>query len=252
MRKFDVRAVCTTDDPTSDLAHHRALAASDFGTKIYPTFRPDQALNVHLPERFNPWVNQLEAAANISIATLGNLVDALRQRHDYFHQMGGRLSDHGLNTPFADFPSDAEAAAIFARARGGQAATPAEYVRFASYLMLLFGRMDAEKGWTKQLHLGARRNNNSRRFRELGPDVGFDSLGDWPQADALGGYLDRLDQDGSLPKMVIYNLNPSDNYMVATMVGNFQDGSVAGKVQFGSGWWFLDQKEAMEWQMNAL
>jgi glucuronate isomerase len=118
--------------------------------------------------------------------------------------------------------------------------------------MLVFGRLDAEKGWTKQLHLGARRNNNTRRFGELGPDVGFDSIGDWPQADALGNYLDRLDQENALPKIVIYNLNPADNYLVATMVGNFQDGSVPGKIQFGSGWWFLDQKEAMEWQMNAL
>ena len=181
-----------------------------------------------------------------------DLVDALRQRHDFFHQMGGRLSDHGLNTPYADFGSEQEAASIFARARGGQAATPPEQARFASYLMLVFGRLDAEKGWTKQLHLGARRNSNTRRFAELGPDVGFDSIGDWPQAEALGAYLDRLDQENALPKIVVYNLNPADNYMVATMAGNFQDGSVAGKIQFGSAWWFLDQKEAMEWQMNAL
>ena len=252
MRKFHVKAVCTTDDPTDNLAHHRAMAEAGFATKIYPTFRPDQALNVHLPERLNPWVKKLETAADMRIGKLGDLVAALRQRHDYFHSMGGRLSDHGLNTPFADFGSEEEAAAIFARALGGQAATAAEHARFSSYLMLQFGRMDAEKGWTKQLHLGARRNNNTRRFRELGPDVGFDSIGDWPQADALGGYLDRLDQENSLPKIVIYNLNPADNYMVATMVGNFQDGSVAGKVQIGSGWWFLDQKEAMELQMNAL
>jgi len=252
MRKFHVRCVCTTDDPTDDLSHHRAMAASGMATKVYPAFRPDQALNVHLPERLNAWLGKLEAAANRNVATLADLVEALRKRHDFFHQMGGRLSDHGLNTPLADFASEQEAAAIFARARGGQAATPAEHARFASYLMLVFGRLDAEKGWTKQLHLGARRNNNTRRFGELGPDVGFDSIGDWPQADALGSYLDRLDQENALPKIVVYNLNPADNYLVATMVGNFQDGSVAGKIQFGSGWWFLDQKEAMEWQMNAL
>ena len=252
MRKFRVKGVCTTDDPTDDLSHHRAMAASGMATKVYPAFRPDQALNVHLPERLNAWLGKLEAAANVSIATLTHLVDALRQRHDFFHRMGGRLSDHGLNTPFADFAGEQEAAAIFARARGGQAATPAEHARFASYLMLIFGRLDAEKGWTKQLHLGARRNNNTRRFDELGPDVGFDSIGDWPQADALGGYLDRLDREKALPKIVVYNLNPADNYLVATMVGNFQDGSVAGKIQFGSGWWFLDQREAMEWQLNAL
>jgi glucuronate isomerase len=252
MRKFQVRCVCTTDDPADDLSHHRKMASNGMATKVYPAYRPDQALNVHLPERLNAWLSKLEAISNVSIAALTDLVEALKKRHDFFHQMGGRLSDHGLNTPFAEFPTEQEAAAIFARARAGQAATPAEHARFASYLMLVFGRLDAEKGWTKQLHLGARRNNNTRRFGELGPDVGFDSIGDWPQGDALGGYLDRLDREKALPKIVVYNLNPADNYLVATMVGNFQDGSVAGKIQFGSGWWFLDQKEAMEWQMNAL
>jgi len=252
MRKFQVKCVCTTDDPADDLVPHRKMAASGMATKVYPAFRPDQALNVHLPEKLQAWLGRLEAAANVSIANLSDLVDALRKRHDFFHQMGGRLSDHGLNTPFADFAGESEAAAIFARARGGHAATPQEHARFASYMMLVFGHFDAEKGWTKQLHLGARRNANTRRFRELGPDVGFDSIGDWPQADALGDYLDRLDQENALPKIVVYNLNPADNYLIATMVGNFQDGSVAGKIQFGSGWWFLDQKEAMEWQMNAL
>ncbi len=250
--KFDVKALCTTDDPTDDLVHHHTIAASGLATKVYPAFRPDQSLNVHLPERFNPWVSKLEAAANVSIGSLKDLTAALRQRHDYFHQMGSRLSDHGINVCYADFGDEKEAAAIFDRARAGQAASPAEQARFASYLMLEFGRMDAEKGWTKQLHIGARRNNNTRFFRQLGADVGFDSIGDWPQADALGAYLDRLDQENSLPKIVVYNLNPADNYMVATMIGNFQDGSVAGKVQFGSGWWFLDQQEGMKLQMNAL
>jgi glucuronate isomerase len=252
LRKFQVKAVCTTDDPTDDLSCHKAIAASTLGTRVFPTFRPDKALNVHLPDAFNAWVDRLEAASNISIAKLPDFTDALRQRHDFFHQMGGRLSDHGVNHAFADFPSDHEAAAIFERARGGQAATIEEQSRFASHLMLLFGRLDAEKGWTKQLHLGARRNGNTRRFREIGPDTGFDSIGDWPQADALGRYLDRLDQENSLPRIVVYNLNPSDNYVIATLLGNFQDGAVAGKMQFGSGWWYLDQKEAMQWQMNAL
>ena len=180
-------------------------------------------------------------------------MDALEQRHDFFHPMGGRLSDHGLNHAYARFPHRAEAAADFRPARApATPPTPDEHRRFASYMMLFFGRWDAEKGWTKQLHLGARRNNNTRRFHQLGPDTGFDSIGDWPQADALGAYLDRLDQENALPKMVLYNLNPADDYVFATMIGNFQDGSVAGKIQFGSGWWFLDQKEAMAWQMNAL
>jgi glucuronate isomerase len=252
LRRFKVKAVCTTDDPVDDLACHRAIAASGLETKVFPTFRPDKALNVHSPEMFNQWVGRLEAAANVSISTLPQFLDALRKRHDFFHQAGGRLSDHGLNHAFGDDCSDQEAARIFGRARAGHEATPEEHRRFASYLMVFFGRLDAEKGWTKQLHLGARRNNNTRRYHELGPDTGFDSIGDWPQANALGSYLDRLDQEKALPRIVIYNLNPADNYAIATMAGNFQDGSIAGKIQFGSGWWFLDQKEAIEWQVNAL
>jgi glucuronate isomerase len=250
--KFHVTALCTTDDPTDDLSCHKALAASGLATKVFPAFRPDKALNVHLPDLFNPWVAKLEAASGASVASFHDFVDALARRHDFFHQMGGRLSDHGLNWTFADFCDEKEAAAIFDKARRGQAATSVEQARFATFLMLEFGRWDAARGWTKQLHLGARRSNNTRRYHELGPDTGFDSIGDWPQADALANYMDRLDQENKLPKMVLYNLNPADNYAFATMIGNFQDGPVAGKIQFGSGWWFLDQKEAMTWQMNAL
>ncbi len=252
LRKFKVRAVCTTDDPTDDLAYHKAIAESSLETRVFPTFRPDKALAVHLPEVFNPWLDKLAAAANVDVAHLADLLVALRRRHDFFHQMGCRLSDHGLNHCYAADCTEAEAKAIFDKVRGGTAATPAEQERFASYLMLFFGRLDADKGWTKQLHLGARRGNNTRMLRLLGPDTGFDSIGDWPQADALATYMDRLEQDDALPKMVLYNLNPADNYVLATMAGNFQDGKIAGKIQFGSGWWFLDQKEAMEWQMNAL
>jgi len=252
LRRFQVKAVCTTDDPTDDLAWHKAIAASDLETKVFPCYRPDKALNVHAPAAFNAWVERLEAAGNRSIATLVDFAEALRQRHDYFHAMGARLSDHGLNHAFGEFASEHEASRIFGCARGGHAATPDEQARFAGYMMVLFGRWDAEKGWTKQLHLCARRNNHTRRHRELGPDVGFDSIGDWPQADALGNYLDRMDQENALPKMILYNLNPADNYVAATMIGNFQDGSAPGKIQLGSGWWFLDQKEAMQWQMNAL
>jgi glucuronate isomerase len=247
-----VKAVCTTDDPVDDRASHKAIAASGLATRVFPTFRPDKALNVHLPEAFNSWLARLEAASGREIRTFAALVEALRARHDFFHQMGGRLSDHGLNHLFGDPATDAEAAAIFDRARAGHPATPADHHRFAANLMLEFGRMDAAAGWTKQLHVGARRNNNTRRFHEMGPDTGWDSIGDWPQIDALAGYLDRLDQENALPKTIVYNLNPADNYAMAAMIGNFQNGETAGKIQFGSGWWFLDQKEAIEWQMNAL
>ena len=252
LKKFRVKGICTTDDPTDDLRWHAMIRDSGIATRVYPAFRPDKALNVHQPEAFNPWVDRLAAAADVEIKNLPSLLDALRARHDFFHQMGCRVSDHGLNQCYADFPAESEAAAIFDSARKGVAATAADQRRFASYLMLFFGALDAEKGWTKQLHLGARRNNNTAVFRQLGPDVGFDSIGDWPQADLLADYLDRLNQEGALPKTIVYNLNPADNYVLGTMIGNFQDGSIAGKIQFGSGWWFLDQKEAIEWQLNAL
>jgi glucuronate isomerase len=250
--KFNVQLVCTTDDPTDDLACHQAIAASGLATRIYPTFRPDKALNVHLPEMFNSWVARLEAASNTSIGKFSDFVDALKKRHDFFHEMGGRLSDHSMSCAFSDVPALPYAAAVFNRARSGQAASASEQARFAAFMMLEFGRWDARKGWTKQLHLGPRRNNNTRAFRELGPDTGFDSIGDCSQADGLGTYLDRLDQEDSLPKMVLYNVNPTYNYVLATMAGNFQDGKIAGKIQFGSGWWYLDQKEGMTWQLNAL
>ncbi len=252
LEKFQVRALCTTDDPADDLSQHRAIAASGLSTRVYPAFRPDKALTVDRPEVFHGWVERLSAASNTSIGSLADFLEALRRRHDEFHALGARLSDHGLNHCYADFCSDAEAAAIFERARRGEAASPEEHGRFAAYMMLFFGRMDAEKGWTKQLHLGAYRSANSRRLRETGPDTGFDSMGDWPQAAALGAYLDRLEAENALPKTIIYNVNPVDNYTLATMTGNFQDGKIAGKIQFGSAWWFLDQKEGMEWQINAL
>jgi len=252
LERFRVYTLCTTDDPADDLHWHQAIAASDLVTRVYPAYRPDKALNVHQPDLFNPWVERLAAAANVDIGCLNDFTDALRRRHDEFHAVGARLSDHGLNHCYAAFCTEAVAAAIFDRARQGQAATAEEHAQFASYMMLFFGRLDAEKGWTKQLHLGAYRSANSRRLKELGPDTGFDSMGDWPQVAALGAYLDRLEADNALPKMIIYNVNPIDNYALATMTGNFQDGETPGKIQFGSGWWFLDQKEGIEWQLNAL
>jgi glucuronate isomerase len=252
LRKFRVKALCTTDDPTDDLAWHKQIAASGLETKVFPAFRPDKALATGHPDAFNAWTDRLAGASGIEIRTLQHFLDALRRRHDYFHAMGGRLSDHGLNTCFSDICPEATARQIFERVRGGHAAGPDDQELFASFMMLFFGHLDAEKGWTKQLHLGARRNANSRMYQALGPDTGFDSIGDWPQIDALGTYLDRLDQEGALPRLIVYNLNPADNYAFATMIGCFQGGGIAGKMQFGSGWWHLDQKEAMEWQINAL
>ena len=250
--KFQVRALCTTDDPTDSLSDHKQIAASGLATKVFPAYRPDKALTVHDPAAFNAWIAKLEAAANVEIRGFQSFLDALANRHDFFHSMGSRLSDHGLNTAFSETCTHDDAAHIFDRAHNGQPADVAEHAQFASYLMHFFGRLDAAKGWTKQLHLGARRANNTRMFRQVGPDTGFDGIGDWPQIDAVARYMDQLDLVGALPKMILYNVNPADNYAFATVIGNFQDGSVPGKIQFGSGWWFLDQKEAMELQINAL
>lgn len=247
-----VAVICTTDDPADSLADHARIAQLGISTRVYPTFRPDKALGVDQPAAFNTWLEKLGGEARATINTFDDLLAALKRRHDDFHAIGGRLSDHGLEQALAEPCTQAEATAIFDAARAGRAATPAEWAKYGSYLMLEFGRWDAAKGWTKQLHLGALRNNNTRLLKALGPDTGFDSIGDFPQGRALSRYLNALDTTGELPRTVLYNLNPADNYLFGTMIGNFQDGSVAGKMQFGSGWWFLDQKEAMEWQLGAL
>jgi len=252
LRKFKVRALCTTDDPCDDLRHHRSLAASAPGFRVYPTFRPDKAFLVNDPAAFRAWIRRLEEASNIEISSLRSFLDGLKQRHDSFHTAGARLSDHGLEHCYATPCTERRAAAIFRKARSGKAATNEEHEQFASYLMLFFGRLDAEKGWTKQLHLGALRAVNTRRVRELGPDAGFDSIGDWSQARSFCKYLDCLEQENALPKTIVYNLNPADNYAFATAIGGFQDDSIAGKIQLGSAWWFLDQKEGIERQINAL
>jgi glucuronate isomerase len=252
LARFDVRVIGTTDDPADDLRHHQAIRAAGLPTRVVPTFRPDRALDVDQPGIFNPWLDRLGAAAHVDIVRLDDLIEALSRRHQDFHDLGGRLSDHGLAFCPGPPSSDREAAAAFDQARAGRAVSAEAQAGFAAYMMHVFGRLDAEKGWTKQLHLGARRNVRTRAFEARGRDVGHDSIGDWPQVDALAAYLDRLDREEALPKVIIYNNNPSDNYAMATMAGNFQEEGAAGKIQFGSGWWHLDQKEGMEWQLNAL
>jgi len=252
LKKFQVSVVCTADDPTDDFKYHKAIAASGLATRVLPTFRPDKALTVHEPESFNQWVNRLAEVADVEINSLAKFQAALRARHDFFHAQGCRISDHGMEHCFADFCSEKIASGIFEKTRNAKKISPEDQSQFATFMMLFFGRLDAEKGWTKQLHLGAMRDNNTRRLRELGPNTGFDSIGNFPQAAALSKYLDHLDQENALPKTIIYNLNPADNYIFATMLVNFQDGSVPGKIQLGSGWWFLDQKEGIERQLNAL
>ena len=252
LKKMQVETLCTTDDPADSLEHHQALAASGFEVRVLPTFRADKAMAVDDVTSYNAYLDKLGTAAAVGISTFADLETALRRRHDFFASVGCRLSDHGLEHIYAAEYTPAEVAASFRKIRGGGALTPAENHQFKAAMLVLLAEMDWEKGWTQQYHLGALRNNNSRMLRELGPDTGWDSIGDFPQGRALSTFLDRLDRQDKLAKTIIYNLNPADNDLIATMIGNFNDGSVAGKMQFGSGWWFLDQKDGMEKQLNAL
>ena len=253
MKKSKVEVVCTTDDPVDSLEHHAAIAADvSFGIQVRPTWRPDKALIIDQPAAFAAWIEALENASGISISTLSDLMQALQNRHDFFASRGCRLSDRGVDTIWAEDCTESEAASIFAKARAGCAVTPDEALRYKSYLLHELAVMDAAKGWTMQIHYGAIRNNNTRMKELLGADCGFDSIGDLPVAAALAKHLDRLDLVGNLPKTIIYNLNPRDNELVATMLGNFQDGITAGKIQFGSGWWFLDQLDGMTRQIESL
>jgi glucuronate isomerase len=252
LSRFNVRCVCTTDDPVDDLTDHRRIAESGLATRVFPTYRPDAALAVHDAPRFNDWTDRLANVVNCEIGSLDALVDALKARHDAFHVVGCRLSDHGLPYCYATFPSEREANRIFAGVRNGQSADPEQHQRFASYLMLHFARWDTERGWTKQLHLGAIRDNNQIRLGALGPDTGFDSVGDWPQAVALSKFLSQCEAENALPRVVLYNSNPVDNYVFATMAGNFHHGTFPSKIQFGSGWWHADQKDGIEHQIRVL
>ncbi|HEV2206140.1 MAG TPA: glucuronate isomerase [Candidatus Acidoferrales bacterium] len=252
LRKFCVRVACTTDDPCDDLAAHRKINAAQNDFRVFPTFRPDKALAVENPDHFKAWIGRLEQASNTEVRSFTAFLDALKQRHDYFHAQGARLSDHGLLYCHVEPCTQREAEAIFNKARTGTAASPNEREQFASHLMLFFGRLDAARGWTKQLHLGALRNVRSRGLRQLGPDTGFDCMGDFPQAERFCRYLDLLDREDALPKIIVYNVNPADTYALATAIGSFQDAPVRGKIQLGSAWWFLDQKDGIESQLHAL
>ncbi len=253
LRRMNVEVVCTTDDPSDDLKYHQQIAAEGLDLKVLPTFRPDKAmLSIDNPAEFNAYVDKIEAASNLSVSTYDEYVAALRQRHDFFASLGGRLSDHGLEQVYAAEYTESEIRTIFAKARSGQLPTFEERQKFKSAMLIEFAIMDWEKGWTQQYHLGALRNNNTRLLRELGPDTGWDSIGDFPQARSLSTFMGMLDNENKLAKTILYNLNPADNEVFATMIGNFNDGTTPGKVQWGSGWWFLDQKDGMEKQINAL
>ncbi len=252
VQSMGVEVICTTDDPIDRLEHHAALKESDFPVKVIPAFRPDKCLAVGRPDLFRPYLQRLGEAADREIRRLDDLFKALEKRLDYFDERGCKLSDHGLEyIPAADFTLR-EADVILQRGLSGEALDQDEIDIYSSAVLQFLSQQYHQRGWTQQFHLGALRNNNSRMARTLGPDTGFDSIGDWPQAVRLSKFLDRLDAEDRLTKTIIYNLNPGDNEIMATMIGNFNDGSTKGKIQFGSGWWFLDQKDGMEKQMNAL
>jgi glucuronate isomerase len=251
LRHFRVAIVCTTDDPADSLEHHAALAGAP-ATRVVPTWRPDAALGVDDPAAFNAWVARLEAAAGISIATFEDFLDALDIRHAAFHDAGCRASDHGLEQMYAEPWIDGDVASIFAAVRAGRAVDRDAALRYKSALLHRFAVMDHARGWVQQYHLGALRNTNTRMRRTLGADSGLDSVGDFEMARPMARFFDRLDDAGRLAKTVLYNLNPRDNELFATMIGNFQDGSVPGKMQYGSAWWFLDQLDGMTRQIDAL
>jgi glucuronate isomerase len=250
--KMNVKVLCTTDDPIDDLGYHKQIKASGYAIKVLPTFRPDKAMAVDDVATFNSYVTSLAQVVGYGIQDLSTYKKAIGERHDYFHACGGRLSDHGLEHIYAEDYTEEQIAKIFGQLVSGANVSDHEKWQFKSAMLVYFAHLDHAKGWTQQFHLGALRNNNARLLGSLGPDTGFDSIGDFEQAKPLSKFLNHLDSTNQLAKTILYNLNPGDNELLATMTGNFQDGTIVGKMQFGSGWWFLDQKDGMERQINAL
>ena len=256
MEHFNVKVVCTTDDPTDDLSHHRRLAeelaAGTFNIRVLPAFRPDKAMAVENVKAFIAWIIRLEKAADLLIGDYSSFLEALRRRHRYFHELGCRLSDHGIEQPYAAEYTEKQVAEIFKKARAGGTLSAEEILKFKSALLFELAAMDGKAGWTQQFHFGALRNNSRRMLAAVGPDSGFDAMGDFEIARALVRFLDRLDSTGKLARTIVYTLNPRDNELAASILGSFQDGSVAGKMQLGSAWWFNDQVDGMRRQMEAL
>lgn len=252
LRKMNVQVVCTTDDPTDSLEHHQKIKEDGFEITVLPAFRPDKAMNVNNADDFNLYVKKLETASGLTVSSFQSYLDALKQRHDFFASMGCSVSDHGVEYMYAKDYSEEEVAAIFDKIRSGSQLADDENLKFKSAMLYHFAVWDWEKGWVQQYHVGAFRNNNLRQLKLSGADTGWDSIGDYPQGQSMTKFLGRLNAEDKLTKTILYNLNPADNEVMATMAGNFNDGSIPGKIQFGSAWWFLDQKDGMTKQINAL
>ena len=252
MKQSNVVLTCTTDDPLDSLEHHIAVKESGFEVQMLPTWRPDKAMAVEKPEVFVPWVEKLENLTSTKLSNFDDFMAAINVRMDHFESVGCKLSDHGLETVHAEECSKSEADAIFDKARAGRELSKEEILRFKSVTLYELTLMNAERGWTQQIHYGAMRNNNTKMFEKLGPDVGFDSIGDFEIGKPLSRLMDKLNMQDKLAKTILYNLNPSDNYLLASMLGNFQGSEIPGKIQFGSGWWFLDQMEGMTQHIEAV
>lgn len=252
MRRYKVETVCTTDDPVDSLEYHKAVKESGFEVKMLPTWRPDKAMAVEVAADFRAYVEKLSEVSGVKISKFDDMVQALQVRHDFFASMGCKLSDHGIEEFYAEDYTQSEIDTIFNKVYGGTELSEIEILKFKSAMMIIFAEMDHATDWTQQFHYGAIRNNNTKMFKLLGPDTGFDSIGEFNTAKKCAKFLDKLNTEGKLAKTILYNLNPCANEVLATMLGNFQDGSVPGKIQLGSGWWFLDQKDGMQKQMNAL
>lgn len=252
LRHYKVEVLCTTDDPCDSLEHHLAIARDPFGVRVLPAFRPDRALAIDDPELFNSYIDRLGEVSGSDVGNYSSLLQALQTRHDFFHKAGCRVSDHGLDTFYSEKYTDEEVLMIFRKVREGNRPSPEEAGKFKSALLYFLAVMDHEKGWVQQYHVGALRNTNSRLLGILGADAGVDSIDDLSQARRMMRFFDRLDKEEKLAKTIVYNLNPADNEVFATMMGNYQDSSIPGKMQFGSGWWYLDQKDGMEKQLNTL
>ena len=251
MRHYHEETVCTTDDPIDDVRYHRLTKDSGFEINMFPAWRPDNAMNIDKPG-FAAYIKKLGEAADVDIRTFANLVEALQKRHDYFAANGCKLSDHGMDE-FYDAPyTDAQIETVFAKAMSGMLLPDNEVRQYKHAFLRVCAEMDADAGWTQQFHYGPLRNNNSVMAKRVGPDTGFDSIGEFATATSMSHFLDELNSAGKLTRTIIYTLNPNANEMIAAMIGNFQDGSEPGKMQFGAGWWFNDQLDGMRRQMDAL
>ncbi|MGE8380004.1 MAG: glucuronate isomerase, partial [Sphingobacterium sp.] len=252
LRMMNVEVVCTTDDPIDSLQYHQQFAQEKESFKMLPAFRPDKAMNADNIAALNQYIDELERVSNRQISNLQDYLNALKSRHDFFAANGCKVSDHGLEQIYAEDYTEQEIKDIFGKIRSEKEISPTENLKFKSAMLIYFAEWDYEKGWVQQYHIGPLRNNNARMHRLIGPDTGWDSIGDFSQGRALSKFLNKLDNENKLTKTILYNLNPADNELFATMIGNFNDGSVKGKIQFGSAWWFLDQKDGMTKQINTL